>query len=802
MNICAAILHKPKEPFPPVRAKCILIVSFLTLLVGRFYLLLASNRFFEGIRGRRYLYEKAWFDQIRSGLECLLLYDWAVLLLSIILIALTIIYEVKTRYVSKGFISLLRTSHGIIALLLCVSFFSIAPYFSPGIPCRGDSIYHVFSSWFISESLWCLKPTLWTNFIWAGFPYGRIHGFLFSYLVAGFKAMTGDLFFSLKLTLAALHVLSGFFMYRLLQRLLKIKVAAFIGAVAYLLTYFRYHWILNMGRMRYEFFLMAFPLIWYFAERFAWTQGKKYFLCIALLFSSLILVQPGPYALHAFCFFLAFAGLDGLLGPCSTKNKIKVFFGLLGACLFSLLFTVWITIPNMIMYPGNVTRLFQHIMPLPPPSWSSLFEWTTNPKPNHYASYVGVSIFMLSIVGIFWSIVRRNIRGIAFSILYVFSLFLVFGSHCKLYSYIPFVYAQPGPGYFLLFSVFFLSIMSGYGMSLFAVLFRKVFFKIALLIFILILLDLAPLTFQDCFYDSLPGSRSMVYQALAAYQDKRERVVDLSQEETEFNALMIPVLTRFSVLNGNRFHHGEYEPMQKSYAPIKRLIYLLQEKTENSDKNVICFLRDALYLFNVRFLILEQKMANSLFLSVSSFAGNIYLGELPRAVPILASLRVVVGQAPFKESEFERIIYGLKLNSSRNTCEQIELSPSSAVPSELVYKSQEPLAVEVFHWVTWQNSFKAEFSINENAFIHIAQSYYPDTQVFLDGVLVRPVLETVLGFISVPVPKGNHQLEVRPGISRMQWFFIGVSVASFLGYLLYLFVPLILFGKTRQFFQK
>ena len=78
-----------------------------------------------------------------------------------------------------------------------------------------DASHHIVSSWLAAQAIADGQVPIWTFFMGTGSPYLQNYGFAFFYLIGLVDIVCRDLFLSLKLVMAAAHVLSGIGMYYL-----------------------------------------------------------------------------------------------------------------------------------------------------------------------------------------------------------------------------------------------------------------------------------------------------------------------------------------------------------------------------------------------------------------------------------------------------------------------------------------------------------------------------------------------------------------------------------------------------------
>jgi hypothetical protein len=594
-----------------------LIIYMACLLLLRFYLVLTTNRIFE--RPRLTAHSKiVEIFNVLTFLDIIALIIFGILIISIIML------QFKKRYLTNFLSYVLVNNFRTVIFLIYISFFAVAPLFSPGIPARGDGFGHLFKSWIVSNSVLNREFTLWTNYFWGGDTFLRFLGPLFYYLVGLINLFFHNVVFSFKFLLALFHIGSGLTMFLLLYTIKRDRLLSLIGSLAYVFTYWHYFWIVEMGRVRLSFFFMVMPLLYYLIEQFIATRHYYKIIILSILLASLILVQPAYYSI-----FTAYLLAIYILLRCLTltdvqfRAKVSLFNKLILSFFLAFILSAWYVIP---MYVENTVVfnriLFSNNFALPSPAIKSLFFWTPDPMPNNYGSYLGLSILILSFLGLYFVFRSQERRGIIFGLLYLFSFFLIFGQRFVFYKFIPFVFSFPSSGYSLVFLVFFLSILTSFGSEYIIYNFNAHSLKISEIIIIsLILFDLAPLTFQDNYNDKLFSlERENAYRWLLNNADKNSRIVDLEDVNGETSSEKLVFATGLPMLNGPQRLH-----LPESNYFITKLIKELSLEFKNGQKAISDYLKKAYTLQMSNILFIELIWPLKKFLIKILVSGTKYL---------------------------------------------------------------------------------------------------------------------------------------------------------------------------------
>lgn len=749
-------------------------IAFFLLFLARFYWIIPTNRTFEYLRSH-FLdpFEKAPLVILRTHLRLLTSFEYFLLALVLFSMAYLVYLEIKHKYLS-GLCEEIRkdSKFSLMATLYLVSL-SAAPYLSPGMPDRNDSIYHILPAWSIYQSFLEVKFSLFTNSIWCGYPYAESYGPFFSVATAFLGWILKDWLLALKLLLCAFHIGSGLAMYLYVYHRTRNRVAALISALAYCFIYFRFHWLINMGRLRYGIHLFAFPLIWYLADQYLAKPRRKKIILLGFLFSILTLTQPGPNTIFTFLFFSLYALEEIGFSKETFARKIGAFIGLNTSYLIMIALAGWLVVPNMVMNPELRHLLSINETRLAAPSLMTLLTWTPVPHQNHYGSYLGLTLVFLACLGIMRALLKKNRWALTISFLCLGTFFMVFGKDIPGYSWIPWIYAQNSPGYYLLFSIFFISVLCGYGYLFFE---RQNSKKnlAALGVILFILLDLSPLTFQDSFSDTSLHGRAKVYEWLRMKESRNARVVDIA-DELAFQAVFIPIYTGFPSLNGPDLVGATSATRGTAHS----VIYALQDKIFSQSERNADFLKKMLFLTNVEYVIARHELSERLFSNIFRFENDLKIGQLQSAAIALASKKIEPLKSPLAFTGVAQIREALEasgIEKDQKIMGKILLDSRSESESEEIPARSPTLAFQIINSKIKQSEVEIEYSLSQEAFLHIATAYYPYLKITIDGRRISPVYKTAFGFLALKSPGGVHQLKIEPTLTFLSQIMISVAL--------------------------
>jgi hypothetical protein len=218
--------------------------------------------------------------------------------------------------------------------------------------------------------------------------------------------------------------------------------------------------------------------------------------------------------------------------------------------------------------------------------------------------------------------------------------------------------------------------------------------------------------------------------------------------------------------------------MPDSRKHINELVFFLTQKQLFNQKEIE-FLKSALYAMDIRYIVMDEVISGGdLFKRVIRFADKNYIGELERYTPILASSGLQVVQS----ASLRQNILGADIDSQHNSCQKLFVLSRGTPPLNNKDSVLEKMPyLELISYKVDNDSMVAEFIVDQPSFVQVAQSYYPNLEVTVDGRPVKDILETALGLVSFSVSAGRHNVLVRkPHFSTLRKTMVGFSSATFL----------------------
>ncbi|MDA0748966.1 MAG: hypothetical protein O2954_20805, partial [bacterium] len=458
----------------------------------------------------------------------------------------------------------------------------------------------------------------------------------------------------------------------------------------------------------------------------------------------------------------------------------------------------------------------------PVPTWKHLLWWSNyrfrlpHSLDHWYGGYLGVSLVALAAYGLV-KVFRTGRRekyapGLAAGLCLLVALILVFGYRWPVLRSLGVVQALSA-GRYLLFVVFFLSVMVGLGAAFLVEAQRGVrtperVFVLALLV---VLVDLGPTTFQQ------PYRMSNINRRMD--RSRFERLL----EDPNVWALArplplqyLPVFERFQEERNNRppgelsperlFHttNGTYYHFIIPWLGVNTGVPTVLDTYTQYPLSVPAFVRRFQDLFHTSLHRLEdgadlEKMEyfdliqTGLFLLNTrhvfySYSEEEYLQyrEFPQVAPLVVAPRTARWTYPVKEldrsrarsleadevrakqdrdramKDFSGLLRTMEVDLSRGTCKQILLSEDE--PEEDLGTSPQ---VEILSHQVWNQRVELRVRTSDACFARLAYTYYPYQRLTVDGQVAER-LKTAGHFVALRLAPGEHTIVLEPELSVLR----------------------------------
>ena len=354
----------------------------------------------------------------------------------------------------------------VISLLVCIRF-----YFSMGnLSWGADASHHIAMSWLAAEAIAAGEAPFWTFFMGPGSPYLQNYGFAFFYLVGLVDLLCHNLYLSMKLTMAACHLLSGLGMYFLVAGICRSRRAGFVAGLGYALCFWHTQQVLIMGRHALSLFYAVLPWAFHYVERVASSPLRMRAALLGGVSVALLNFTHPGYGTYA----MALLACYGLVRLWSCRNRPDAGAIVGAGFVLFLLGAVFSSYLNAAMFFERAyTKLHEfnvNLSSVPDPTWRHLLGWSNYrfwlippSEPFHwYGGYLGVSLVLLTLSGGAVALRRRDGKLAPGWVCLILVALVILAYRWSPIEALPLVHAFNASRY-LLFLTFFLALATGLG---------------------------------------------------------------------------------------------------------------------------------------------------------------------------------------------------------------------------------------------------------------------------------------------------------------------------------------------------
>ena len=728
----------------------------------------------------------------------------AVLLALFLISASLLLYQEWRRRVLSVFLQHCFSSPTRTLVLLVFSLLvSVRFYFSGGeLNWGADASHHIAMSWLAAEAISAGEAPVWTFFMGTGSPYLQNYGFAFFYLVGLVDLALRDLSLSLKLTMAAGHLLSGIGMYFLAAGLCRSRRAGFIAGLAYSICFWHTQQVLIMGRLSLSLFYAVLPWAFHYVERVAASPYKMRAALLGGVSVALLTFTHPGYGTYALVLLACYS----LLRLWSCRKRPDAVAILHSGLLLFLIGATFGSYMNAGIYlERGHTRMHEFSIDLsgvPDPTWQHLLGWSNfrfwlipPSEPVHwYGGYLGISLVLLALAGGAVALRRHQGRLAPCWVCLVLVALVIIAYRWPPIADLPLIHAFNASRY-LLFLSFFLALAAGMGTySLLSRgprwLARSRWYTILLLV---LMIDLFPTTFVQPYNEENYWSTSLEQNILKPIAVAAAPFLQ-RDELPEYRAHWVgPGLYSYkrqaytlylgATPISEAFHPGELRTLQTFTQPFtgwaNTLIGRMDSLEQLKAHPLYKLLSDGLYLLNTRYLIADSPNRFTTVLSMGHSpivvsgrlegydrnatgpeAISARIGVEPemdeaiaRALEIIARTGV---QRPLGSLACERILVR-DMEGQRN----LETAPVARVLSHVVRRQEVEMKVEV----------------SADCYARLAYAYFPYLRVSVDGKPVRP-LQTAGRFMALPLEAGEHEIAIEARLSPLRRGLLALAAVS------------------------
>ena len=713
------------------------------------------------------------------------------------------VLELRKERLSTFLSKVFETEKRTLLVLVIFCLFCARYYFARGgLTWGGDANFHIGYAWIASQAFSQGEIPIWTNYFGTGGPYCQFYGFLFFYLTGAVDLLFSDLEFSLKFVMGVSHVFSGIGMYLFVRTLFN-RQAGFIAALAYVMCVWHTQQVLIMGRYPLSLFYAVLPFPFYFFER---LKARRLKLPSAMVggvtLGTLAFTHPG-YAFWATGLFLLYVCIRIWIDTDRRAIRAVCWHSLL-LLTGGLVIGAYLTLPMWVEREHAGLKFGLNMSGIPDPTLGQLLMWSNyrfrlfsiNAK-HWFGGYLGLSLIALSLVGLSSALLFRSRRPgpnvprsakqedfkktLATDLLsklwpavacLTVSLLLVFGYRWPLGSLG--VVQAFNAGRYLLFVVFFLSLMVGMGSVTVVRLFcgRGKGTHAFTILLLIVIADLGPTTVQQPFVRrsgletpllvgnkathllrseaaQFPNGEIPNYRSFFATDDAY-RSFSISYLST-----MTGVVTFLGLFNESSLASSVFcVPLEESLNSAIREA----EKLESPSAYRFGPLRDGLYLLNTKRTMARDSKKKVLL-----------NWTYPTSSPVVVSSKIAGWDPPLRrrsdthaQSALLQLIKAIGLNQSENTCDRILLAGFDGTEDLGTSPS-----VQVLEHRTWNQRVEILVRTSGPCFARLAYAYYPYLSVTVNSRRVVPY-QTAGRFIAVRLNEGEHRIVLEPVLSPLR----------------------------------
>ncbi len=604
-------------------------------------------------------------------------------------------------------------------------------------------------------------------------------------MTAPINVLVQDLNFTLKLVLGASHALSSVGVYCLVRILCRSRAAGFVGGLAYVLSFWHTQQVLIMGRLPLSLFYAILPWSFYFVE-LARLPARRVTSVVAGATSLglLAFIHPG-YAFWATVFLGIYIALR--FSPKKRDRRLLIGHGLLLG--LGLVFGAFLTLPMWLERANTGLRSGFSLSHVPDPSWEQLVSWSNyrfllvplSEESHHwYGGYLGLSLILIALIGLIGfslSGTRRDRRsilpaagGLALSVIFVF------GYRWRMFQDLDVVQVF-NAGRYLLFVVFFLAVLVGFGTH-FLLRFKTRRDATARLplVLLVILADLGPTTFQHPYIEEETPPRVVDplpdYRVLAVTTDVHDPLAH-ARLYWETGIPSAHGLFAESALSNYQF----LKPWVEAVSPVFNAVGELSEVAGRPEAELVLA---GIKLLNIgRVVVFRDQVGRSIPVS-GRLRGPVLVAPEIAQYPQTGALAAEKGGPTVSA-----LIEGMGIDLIKNTCERIFIYNHEARRN----LSTNP-SVQVLEHSVWDQRVQIRIRVSSACYARLAYSYYPYLDVLLNGNRVEP-LQTMGRFMALQLSAGEHVITLEPRLSPLRRTLLVLDISLLL-------IGLLLLARERH----
>lgn len=734
-------------------------------------------------------------SRIFDGTDTFIFYF--IILIPIILVIL----EYRKKYLSDFIEHLPKSNKYMILYLSILSILCMRYYFALGKDMyMGDASYFFFMTKLLVKNFkdFNFFP-FWSNMYGGGAPANQFYGPLHPYIAGFITLFTNDIYFSTKLTLFLFHLLSVIGVYLFINQLTGSKKSAFIAGLSAILLYHHPHVIIFPGRYGIASIWGVYPFLFYFFERYLNKKSIINFIALAIIVHLMILASLGMSL-----YFLFFFGLYALMRIILKRKNFKSIFqdiismglvALFGIILSSYYLYSFVSESKWIMEAGTfgtgkVAGRDKNIF-LQTFLWNNYQISLFNIQYAWQASYFGLSLIILGILGLFLTVKNKIKKFFPFIGVVIIILFYIIGyGQNKLLLKIPYAHTYSLVRSFNILTIVII-FLSGIG---FYILNKKYKNRLSLFLIIglIMLIDLFPTTFHDTFGKQYGDyGRPFMDYLIKKYKPQDNKTLNFRVDLLGSGA------------RNSRAIHCNWRPYDAfipetgiplvfesgaDYLKVDKFIWYFHKGLY---RNYLTLSKDLVlnfyHLFNTKYLISSFNLPPSFF---KAYAKNktVQLFQLENHTPVLLTSQLK--KVEYSTNQFPAFLNSLDIDRKNNTMKEMWIINGS---SENL-KSKD-LSFQLKKHIIKENKVQLDIETHDTVFAVLSYSAYPTIKVLINQKEVEHY-ETLYGFIVVKLQPGLNQIEIIPTRTVSANLFFYLSLLLF--FLLISIILIILYTQRKK----
>ena len=777
-----------------------LLVFIQYVTIGKFAVLSPSASHITLVNFVAAVHEQILFSKLDGVLVSLLFAS----------IAYGLYKEIRSKIFSDYLHGIFSSKRNTLYLFSICSLVCIRYYFARGeLSWAGDASHHIATAQLAAMAIRDGELPIWTFFMGNGSPYLQNYGFAFFYLIGLVDLLWRDIFLSLKLVMAASHLLSGIGMYCLAARLCRSRRAGFIAGLAYVLCFWHTQHVLIMGRLALSLFYALLPWTFYAVECLINSRYKVRSAVLGGMGIALMNFTHPGFGLYA----MLLLGLYSIarLWSCLPHRDLKVVLWA-GMLLFALGVSLgsymnvgmWLELEhtNMHDFGLGVKTVDTPDQIVPDPSWRHVLGWSNfrfwlmPPEPFHwYGGYLGVSLCVVALAGAALAFFARKKHGTRrYSgglVCLVLVVLLTFAYRLPPISMLQLVQAFNASRY-LLFLAFFLALATGIGVHLLLLycpknLSRSRYYTLLL---VLVLVDLFPTTFLHPYRSGQTTPTGLPPEMFAEIREQATPFI-ANGELPNYRSQWVtdgvhPFISTARMLfmgatpTADAFHPGELRALNTFTHPFtdvaRNLLMRLDSPEQVYSHKYGHLIRAGFSLLNTHYVLVTSRQQGAGFLlSLNEHSPIVVSSRLLEyddnavaALDLHEDLSRTLGLDELDSLGLhmvKRVLWIISLTGidfENRSCERIIVRDHERERD----LGTAPTAQVIAHSVGHQR-VTMRVAVSETCYARLAYAYFPFLEITVDGKPVQP-METAGRFIAIELEQGEHDIVIQARVSPLR----------------------------------